>query len=296
MLSRNPDEILRDFELFVKKNNYFPGYAEIANNKQLSSIYAIEKYFGSVDELYKNYFSLYEYHTISSEYRSNEEWLELFKKKYIELGKPKSRQFDKLRGHYFPASYKLYAMAGVKNWSELLLKLNLSEVKTKSKYKSVNDIIKTFKKFIEEHNRFPTYWEIDKIKGLPNYKTIRTITGCTMHEFRQKYFPEYYKLHVSDNIDPDKYIEAFKKKYKSFDKYISGNEYNRLKLSKEPSAYQLIKLTNSNGWIDMLEKLGLREKIDDTVVLDEVVSTPKNKEQIQSIITKLDELIEEVKI
>ena len=158
-------------------------------------------------------------------------------------------------------------------------------------------IVKAYKEFIREYKYFPTKNDIESRPDLPLYRTVRKQTGLNMYQFRRKYFPTlHYKNLYDYREDSDKYIEAFKKKYKLFGKYVSGNEYDRLKLSKEPSAYQLIKLTNSNGWIDMLEKLGLKEKIDDTVVLEEVVSTPKNKEQIQSIIAKLDELIEEIKI
>lgn len=158
-------------------------------------------------------------------------------------------------------------------------------------------IVKAYKEFIREYRYFPTKKDIESRPDLPLYRTVRKQTGLNMYQFRRKYFPTlHYKSLYDYREDSDKYIEAFKKKYKSFGKYVSGNEYDRLKLSKEPSAYQLIKLTNSKGWIDMLEKLGLKEKIDDTVILEEVVSTHKNDEQIQSIIAKLDELIEEIKI
>lgn len=158
-------------------------------------------------------------------------------------------------------------------------------------------IVKAYKEFIREYKYFPTKKDIESRPDLPLYQTIKDRTGLSMYQFKRKYFLNFYHIDLNEyKEEPHKYIEAFKKKYKSFGRYVGGKEYNKLKLSKEPSAYQLIVLTNSKNWNSMLDKLGLREKIDDTVVLDEVVSTHKNNEQIQSIITKLDELIEEVKI
>lgn len=158
-------------------------------------------------------------------------------------------------------------------------------------------IVKAYKEFIREYKYFPTKKDIESRPDLPLYQTIKDRTGLNMYQFKRKYFPTlHYKNLYDYREEPHKYIEAFKKKYKSFGRYVGGKEYNKLKLSKEPSAYQLTVLTNSKNWNSMLEKLGLKEKIDDTVVLDEVVSTHKNNEQIQSIITKLDGLIEEVKI
>lgn len=158
-------------------------------------------------------------------------------------------------------------------------------------------IVKAYKEFVREYKYFPTKKDIESRPDLPLYQTIKDRTGLNMYQFKRKYFLNFYHTDLNEyREEPHKYIEAFKKKYKSFGRYVGGKEYNKLKLSKEPSAYQLIVLTNSKNWNSMLDKLGLREKIDDTVVLDEVVSTHKNNEQIQSIITKLDELIEEVKI
>ena len=158
-------------------------------------------------------------------------------------------------------------------------------------------IVKAYKEFIREYKYFPTKKDIESRPDLPLYQTIKDRTGLNMYQFKRKYFLNFYHIDLNEyREEPHKYIEAFKKKYKSFRRYVGGKEYNKLKLSKEPSAYQLTVLTNSKNWNSMLDKLGLREKIDDTVVLDEVVSNHKNNEQIQSIITKLDELIEEVKI
>lgn len=158
-------------------------------------------------------------------------------------------------------------------------------------------IVKAYKEFIREYKYFPTKKDIESRPDLPLYQTIKDRTGLNMYQFKRKYFLNFYHIDLNEyREEPHKYIEAFKKKYKSFGRYVGGKEYNKLKLSKEPSAYQLIVLTNSKNWNSMLDKLGLREKIDDTVVLDEVVSNHKNNEQIQSIITKLNELIEEVKI
>ena len=288
----NADKIIKKFIIFVNEHDYFPGYREIDSNKELPSTYAIKKCFGSVNELYKSYFNTYEYHTTYFNYRSSEEWLELFKRKYIELNKPDKLGFDKMRGKYFPNSNTLLKMSGTDDWRKLIKKLHIKKV-----FLSDDDLVDAYKKFISIYSKFPDEIESQKNEELPSYKIIRTVTNMSVKEFRKKYFPELHTIDLSDyREDPDKYIEAFKKKYKSFGRYVGGKEYNKLKLSKEPSAYQLTVLTNSKGWIDMLEKLGLKEKIDDTVVLDEVVSTHKNNEQIQSIITKLDELIEEVKI